>query len=192
MTGEAASPKRPLTLPGGPSAEARRAAMIRVDHAGEYGAVRIYEGQLAVFGRQPAVAETRAAIGAMAAQEARHLERFDALIAEHGVRPTALRPLWDVAGFALGAATALMGEKAAMACTAAVEEVIEAHYAQQGETLSGADQSLAATIAEFRADEAEHRHQALAAGAAQAPGYRLLSAAIRTGCRLAIKLSEKI
>ena len=181
-----------LPLPGGPPAEKRRAAMIRVDHAGEYGAVRIYEGQLAVLGRQARVAATREAIGRMAAQEARHLERFDALITAHHVRPTALRPLWDVAGFALGAATALMGEKAAMACTAAVEEVIEDHYARQGESLGEADRSFAKTIAEFRADEAEHRQTALSAGAEDAPGYRLLSAAIKTGCRLAIKLSEKI
>jgi 3-demethoxyubiquinol 3-hydroxylase len=181
-----------LPRPGGPSAAARRAAMIRVDQAGEYGAVRIYEGQRAVFGRQPAVARTRDCIEAMAAQEARHLERFDALIAEEGVRPTAFRPLWDAAGFALGAATALIGEKAAMACTAAVEEVIEEHYARQGEALGGTDAALAATIAEFREDEAQHRREALAAGAAETPGYRLLSSAIKAGCRLAIKLSEKI
>ena len=184
--------KRDLPQPGGPSAGTRRAAMIRVDHAGEYGAVRIYEGQLAVLGRQARVEATRDAVREMAAQEKRHLERFDALIAEHNVRPTALRPLWDAAGFMLGAATALMGEKAAMACTAAVEEVIEAHYAKQGETLSGSGDPLGAVIAEFRTDEAAHRERALAAGAESAPGYRLLSSAIKTGCRLAIKLSEKI
>ena len=191
MNGKAVPGERPIALPGGPSAEIRRERMIRVDHAGEYGAVRIYDGQRAVFGKQAAVAQTRATIEAMAAQEAAHLARFDALIAEHRVRPTALRPLWDVAGFALGAATALMGEKAAMACTAAVEEVIEEHYARQKNALP-ADEPLAATIAAFREDEAAHRRTALAAGAADTPAYRLLSGAIKTGCRLAIKLSEKI
>ena len=183
---------RKLALPGAPHAEARRAAMIRVDHAGEYGAVRIYEGQLAVLGRQSTVAATTAAIREMAAQEAEHLARFDALLAEHKVRPTALAPLWDVAGFTLGAVTALMGEKAAMACTAAVEEVIEDHYAAQAAALSDDDTGLTQTIQTFAADEARHRRQALDAGAAEAPGYQLLSSAIKAGCRLAIKLSEKI
>lgn len=184
--------KRAVALPGGPSAETRRARMIRVDHAGEYGAVRIYDGQRAVFGRQARVAGTRAEIEAMAAQEAAHLARFDALMAEHHVRPTALQPLWTIAGFALGAATALMGEKAALACTVAVEEVIDEHYARQGDALAAADAPLAETIAAFRGDEARHREAALAAGAAEAPAYRLLSSAIKAGCRLAIKLSEKI
>lgn len=184
--------ERTLPLPGAPGAKARRAAMLRVDHAGEYGAVRIYQGQLAVLGTPPATAKTAETLREMAAGEQRHLETFDRLIVEHGARPTALRPLWDVAGFALGAATALMGEKAAMACTAAVEEVIDEHYAGQAETLDGNDPALHALVEEFRADEAAHRRTALDAGAEQAPGYRLLSAAIKAGCRVAIKLSEKI
>ena len=116
------------------------AAMIRVDHAGEYGAVRIYAGQLAVLG----AAKTKAAdaIRHMAEQEREHLKRFDALIIERRVRPTVLQPVWQVAGFALGAATALMGEKAAMACTEAVEEVIDRHYAEQIEKLNTADSAL--------------------------------------------------
>lgn len=183
--------KRQIEKPGGPDAQQRRAAMIRVDHAGEYGAVRIYEGQLAVLGNRPAAAATAADIRHMANQEAAHLARFDALIGEHHVRPTALRPLWDVAGFALGAATALMGEKAAMACTAAVEQVIEDHYSRQLAAIEPTDQTLHETIAQFRADEAAHRGRALDAGAAQTPGYAVLSAAIRTGCRIAIKLSER-
>ena len=184
--------RRPMTLPGGPSTEERRAAMMRVDHAGEVGAVRIYQGQLAVLGAQAATAGTAAAIRSMAAQEARHLETFDKLLRERAVRPTALRPLWDVAGFALGAATALMGERAAMACTVAVEEVIEEHYGRQAEALSGTDPELEAVVREFGADEAAHRTEALDHGAKEAPGYRLLSGAIKAGCRLAIKLSEKI
>lgn len=185
--------RRPMVLPGGPSADERRAAMMRVDHAGEVGAVRIYEGQLAVLGARPTTADTAAAIRSMAAQEARHLETFDALLRARAVRPTALRPVWDLAGFALGAATALMGERAAMACTAAVEEVIAEHYGRQAESLStGEDPELEAVVREFRADEAAHRTEALDRHAAETPGYRLLSGAIKAGCRLAIKLSEKI
>jgi ubiquinone biosynthesis monooxygenase Coq7 len=163
------------------------AAMIRVDHAGEYGAVRIYEGQLAILGDTPA----SAAIRKMAAQEQRHLKAFDKLVNERQVRPTVLEPVWRIAGFALGAATALMGEKAAMACTAAVEEVIDAHYARQIERLDH-DPALKATVKDFRAEEIAHRDEALAHGAEDAPGYRLLSETIKAGCRLAIKLSERL
>jgi ubiquinone biosynthesis monooxygenase Coq7 len=170
----------------------RRAAMIRVDHAGEVGAVRIYEGQLAVLGASPRTNESADLIRAMAAQEQRHLETFDRLMREAEARPTLLRPLWDVAGFALGAATALMGEKAAMACTAAVEEVIDEHYARQAQALRGADPALKSVVEEFRKDEAEHRARALDAGAEETPGYRLLTAAIKTGCRLAIRLSARL
>ncbi|MEI9990299.1 MAG: demethoxyubiquinone hydroxylase family protein [Rhizomicrobium sp.] len=166
------------------------AAMIRVDHAGEYGAVRIYEGQLAVLGGRGS--KTADAIRHMAEQEQVHLKTFDALINERRVRPTALEPVWRVAGFALGAATALMGEKAAMACTAAVEEVIDHHYAAQVTKLGDADPKLKKTVEDFRAEEIAHRDLALEHGAEQAPGYRLLSAAIKAGCRIAIRLSEKI
>jgi 3-demethoxyubiquinol 3-hydroxylase len=163
--------------------------MIRVDQAGEYGAKRIYAGQLAVMGtRAPLAGEVRH----MAEQEAEHLARFDALIAERGVRPTALQPFWHVAGFALGAATALIGPKAAMACTAAVEEEIDRHYTAQLDELGKDDPELSATIEKFRAEEREHRETALAAGAEQAPAYPLLSGAIRLGCRMAIRLAERI
>jgi ubiquinone biosynthesis monooxygenase Coq7 len=151
--------------------------------------VRIYEGQLAVLGHRDS--ETVAAIRQMAAQEQRHLKAFDALVNERRVRPTALEPVWRVAGFALGAATALMGEKAAMACTAAVEEAIDEHYAAQVKVLDD-DPSLRQTVEEFRQEEVAHRDEAIAHGAEQAPGYKLLSAAIKAGCRVAIKLSEKI
>jgi ubiquinone biosynthesis monooxygenase Coq7 len=165
-------------------------AMIRVDHAGEYGAVRIYEGQLAVLGARGSAATE--AIKHMAEQEQRHLKTFDALVNARRVRPTALEPVWRVAGFALGAATALLGEKAAMACTAAVEEVIDEHYASQVAQLGARDPELTATVEDFRAEEIAHRDAALAHGAEEAPGYRLLSAAIKAGCRVAIRLSEKI
>lgn len=165
------------------------ARMLRVDQAGEYGATRIYAGQLAVLGdRNPIAAE----IQHMAEQESAHREKFDALLAERGVRPTALQPFWDVAGFALGAATALIGPKAAMACTAAVETEIDRHYTQQLEELGEDDPELSALIEQFRDDERAHRDAALAAGAEQAPAFTLLSGAIRLGCRVAIRLAERI
>jgi ubiquinone biosynthesis monooxygenase Coq7 len=179
-------PRKPK--PKAPGAAPDTDVMIRVDHAGEYGAVRIYEGQLAILGNR-ASGDT---IRHMAEQEQHHLKTFDRLVNERRVRPTALEPLWRVAGFALGAATALMGEKAAFACTAAVEEAIDEHYAQQIADLGDRDPALKQTVEEFRADEAVHRQTALDHGAEQAPGYRFLSGAIKAGCRVAIKLSEKI
>ncbi len=166
-----------------------RASMLRVDQAGEYGATRIYAGQLAVLRRNSPEAKL---IARMAAQEERHLERFDALMTKRRVRPTALQPLWNVAGFALGAATALMSEKAALACTDAIETEIDKHYSEQLEQLGDEDPELAADIARFRADEIEHRETAREAGARQAAGYPLLTAAIRAGCRVAIELSKRI
>ena len=163
--------------------------MLRVDQAGEYGATRIYAGQLAVMGdRAPLAAQ----VAAMAVQEADHRARFDALIARRGVRPTALQPLWGIAGYALGAATALIGPEAAMACTAAVETEIDRHYSEQLATLGTADPELADTIREFQADELEHRDTAIAAGAEDAFGYPVLSFLIRAGCRAAIALSKRI
>lgn len=165
--------------------------MIRVDQAGEFGATRIYAGQIAVMGdRGPHSAEIRH----MADQEEGHRERFDAMLAERGVRPTALHPFWSAAGYALGAGTALLGPEAAMACTAAVEEEIDKHYSEQLDRLTetGADPELAGMIEEFREDERQHRDAALANGAEQAPAYPLLSGAIKLGCRIAIKVSERI
>jgi len=163
--------------------------MLRVDQAGEYGATRIYAGQLAVMGtRGPHATE----IAAMAAQEEGHRIAFDAMMAERGVRPTLLQPVWSAAGFALGAATALIGPEAAMACTAAIETEIDRHYTRQIEDLGEDDPELSSRIDEFRADEREHRDAAMAAGAERAPAYPLLSGAIRLGCRLAIRLSERI
>ncbi|MEP7222215.1 MAG: demethoxyubiquinone hydroxylase family protein [Novosphingobium sp.] len=168
----------------------RLARMLRVDQAGEYGATQIYAGQLAVMGdRAPHAGK----VAAMALQEAAHRQRFDALIAKRGVRPTALQPVWAVAGFALGAATALIGPEAAMACTAAIETEIDKHYTAQLDDLAdGSDPELAALVEEFRGEEREHLEAALAAGAEKAPAYPLLSGAIRLGCRLAIRLSERI
>jgi ubiquinone biosynthesis monooxygenase Coq7 len=168
---------------------ADRDSMLRVDQAGEYGATRIYAGQLAVLRRNCPEAKL---VARMAAQEERHLKRFNALMAERRVRPTALQPLWNVAGFALGAATALISEKAALACTDAIETEIDRHYGRQLEELGEDDPELASDIAEFREEELEHRDAARQAGAAGALGYPLLTAAIRAGCRVAIELSKRI
>ena len=180
-------------LPGTQPSEPRDIeAMIRVDHAGEFGALRIYKGQLAVLSRTHPESAGVEAIRQMAAQEQKHFDAFDAMIKDRAVRPTALEPVWRAAGFALGAATALMGEKAAMACTVAVEDVIDEHYSRQIERLDKSEPELKATIQRFHADECAHRDEAIERGAQQAPGYPLLSAAIRLSCRLAIALSERI
>ena len=173
--------------PGDPRPDA--ASMLRVDQAGEYGATRIYAGQLAVLGEGHEAARL---IARMAAQEQRHLSHFDAMMAARGVRPTVLQPFWHVAGHALGAATALIGPKAAMACTAAVEDEIDAHYSEQLERLGDSDPPLSEAIADFQADEREHRDAAIQAGAEDAFGYPLLYATIRAGCRVAIELSKRI
>ena len=164
-------------------------SMIRVDQAGEYGATRIYAGQLAVLRANCAEAKL---IARMAAQEQRHLSRFNSLMARRRVRPTVLQPLWNVAGFALGAATALMSEEAALACTDAIETEIDKHYGAQLDALGTEDPELSADIGEFRAEEVEHRDTARSAGATNAAGYPLLTAAIRAGCRVAIGLSKRI
>ena len=164
-------------------------AMIRVDQAGEFGATRIYAGQLAVLGdRHPSAR----AIHHMAQQEERHRAFFDAMIARRGVRPTLLQPFWDVAGFALGAATAAFGPDAAMACTAAVETEIDKHYEEQLVALGESDPELSSAIADFQAEEVEHREHALAAGAENTPGYPVLSALIRLGCKVAIGAAKRI
>lgn len=175
--------------PGKRLTDADRASMVRVDQAGEFGAVRIYAGQLAVMGDRHPYGRL---IAGMAAQEERHRDAFDAMIARRGVRPTILAPFWNVAGFALGAVTAAMGPKAAMACTAAVETEIDKHYADQLDALGQDDPELSTAIADFQAEEAEHRDTAFAHGAEQAPAYPLLSGAIRLGCRAAIALSKRI
>jgi ubiquinone biosynthesis monooxygenase Coq7 len=175
-------------LPGDPTAREVLERTIRVDHAGEYGAKRIYEGQLAVLGRT----KYGPLIEHMKAQEQLHLDTFSRLIGERRVRPTALLPFWHVAGFALGAATALLGHRGAMACTVAVEEAIDEHYRAQEDILGDDEAELRADIARFRAEELEHRDTGLEHEAEQAPAYRLLSAAIKTGCKIAIKVSERV
>lgn len=178
--------------PGQGAWSARMAEILRVDHAGELGAVHIYRGQRAVLGEAPGRERVAGQLAEMEGHEAEHLARFDRLLTERRVRPTALAPVWRLAGFAVGAGTALLGEKAAHACTEAVESVIEEHYAGQIAELADRDPDLAAELSKFRDEELAHRDLAVEEGAREAPGYALLSAVIRTGCRTAIKLSEKI
>ena len=183
---------RPLPpRPGRGATRARLDEILRVDHAGELGAVHIYRGQRAVFERTDR-SRIRGQLADMEAHEAEHLARFDALLSQRRVRPTLLAPLWRAAGFALGAGTALLGEKAAHACTEAVETVIGDHYAGQVEELAARDPALAEELARFRDEELAHRDTAVEEGAREAPGYGVLSAVIRAGCRAAIKISEKL
>jgi 3-demethoxyubiquinol 3-hydroxylase len=175
-------------LPGDPPSRDELARMLRVDHAGEYGATRIYEGQLDVLGRRPAAAVIRQ----MAEAEKRHLARFETLLQERRVRPTLLHPLWNFAGYALGAASALLGEQAAMACTVAVEEVIDEHYQAQAAMLGEDYPALRETILSFRDDEIAHRDLAVARGAEESSAYDLISAVVKTGSRAAIWLSTRL
>ena len=187
------SEPRPIPLRPGPvAARARTHEMLRVDHAGELAAGAIYRGQRAVLRGSRGAGRTLATIADLEAQEDEHLARFDAILVERRVRPSLLAPLWRAAGFGLGAATALIGEKAAHACTEAVESVIERHYGAQIAELQTAEPALAAELARFRADELAHRDIAVAEGAREAPAYPLLAAVIRAGCRAAIKIAEKV
>ena len=163
--------------------------IIRVDHAGEYSATRIYEGQIAVFGKNTKIGKT---IQHMADQEQEHIEKFQELIVKERVRPTALLPLWSIAGYALGAGTALMGEKAAMACTVAVEKVIGEHYQEQITLLQQDQKELKSTIKKFAADELEHHDIGIAHDAESATGYKFLTNVIEIGCKAAIAISKKI
>lgn len=189
---DASAPERAVSaaerrLPGDLAPQDELHRMLRVDLAGEYGAARIYAGQLAVLGRSPSGPVLRH----MAAQEQRHLDQLTQMAADRRVRPTVLQPLWHVAGFALGAASALLGEKAAMACTVAVEEVIDEHYRRQAERLGESEPAVRASIEEFRRDELEHRDTALQHGATEAPAQMLLSGLVKAGSRAAIWLSER-
>ena len=163
--------------------------IIRVNHAGELGATRIYDGQIAVFGKNSKIGKT---IQHMADQEQEHIESFEKLIVSNRVRPTALLPVWNIAGFVLGATTALMGKKAAMACTVAVETVIGNHYGQQLKELKDDQKKLKKMIKKFQADELEHHDIGLKNNAEKAFSYNLMKKIISTGCKAAIGISKKI
>lgn len=162
--------------------------MIRVDHAGEYGAVRIYQGQLAVLGGGAKGDILRH----MLEQELHHEKTFAALVSDRRVRPTALLPLWHIAGYALGALSAAIGERGAMACTVAVEEAIDEHYAEQSASLDDDEAGLRSTIDKFRQEEVEHRDIGLEHEAELAPAYKLMSRVIKLGCKVAIAVSERV
>ncbi len=180
-----------MTLPGNLSKKEKLERMLRVDQAGEYGAKRIYAGQLAVLKNKSATETIRH----MADQEEKHLNEFNRLVKERNVRPTALQPLWHVAGWMMGAMSAALGEKAAMACTVAVESVINDHYAKQHAELQKdfpEEAALANTIEQFRQEEMEHHDTGLKHGAEESPFYELLTLGIKTKTRIAIWLSERI
>ncbi len=175
--------------------------LIRVNHAGEYGAKRIYEGQLAVLKDK----ECSTQIKHMLEQELEHLKYFEKEMADRQVRPSFFSPLWHVGGYALGAFTAMLGEKSAYACTVAVEEVIDEHYKKQlqkiSELTSDNDNkisdaetltSLAEKIEKFRQEEVEHKEISEHNGAEAAPFYPLLHFAVSNISRLAIKIAEKV
>ena len=188
----AAARRIPLPRPGVGQTRARMAEMLRVDHAGEFAAVHIYRAQRAVLEGRKGKAAIAADLTEMEGHEAVHLARFEALLNENRVRPTAMIPLWKLAATALGAGTALISEKAAHACTEAVESVIEKHYADQIEEIRDRDPELAAELTQFREEELAHHDHAIAHGSREAPGYRLLSSVIKVGCKAAIKISERI
>jgi len=176
------------TLPGNYTPQEEVARMLRVNHAGEYGAKRIYAGQLAVLGKSASAP----VLHEMAAQEQEHLDVFSNMLIKRRVAPTVFMPLWHVAGYALGAATALLGEKAAMACTVAVESVIDEHYAKQEAALGVEEPELRAVITKFRADEKAHHDVALEHGAEQSPFYHILRNIVVYQTKIAIWLSTRI
>lgn len=182
----------PLARPGRGAGAARTAEMLRVDHAGEYAAVLIYRAQRAVFEARRGREALAADMGRMEAEEQVHLDRFNALLNERRVRPTVMTPLWRLAASALGAGTALIGEKAAHACTEAVESVIGEHYEDQIAEIADRDPELAAVFQQFRDDELAHHDHAIEQGAHEAPAYPLLSAVIKAGCKAAIRISERV
>jgi|SRR5665213_870913 len=185
-------PPRPdPARPGRGATRARLAEILRVDHAGELAAVHIYRGQQAVFAAA-GNDQLGAAFASLRQQEAEHLKAFDELLAERGVRPSLFTPFWRVAAFALGAGTALLGEKAAHACTDAVEEVIGEHYAGQVLELKDREPELAERLCAFRDEELKHQADAVSEGAREAPGYGPLSSMIKAGCRAAIRTAEKL
>lgn len=185
--------RKTVRRPGRKADPGQIEAMVRVDHAGEYGAVRIYKGQRAVFSGRPAKARIATQLAHMEADEQHHLDAFDAHIRNGLARPTLLAPFWNFAGFALGAGTALMGEKAAHACTEAVESVIEGHYSAQIEELKLAGETeLEAQFTQFRDEEVAHKDLAVEEGAKDAAGYPVLSALITAGCHVAIEVTKRV
>ena len=175
-------------LPGDKKPKDDVDSMIRVNHAGEFGAKRIYAGQISVLGNTD-IGDT---LKHMEEQEIEHYNYFDDQIVRRGIRPTILSPIWNIAGFALGAGTAMLGKEAAMACTVAVEEAIDEHYQEQIEKLDDSEKELKEKIIKFREEELEHRDIGYENDAKLAPAYSLLYNAVRVGSKIAIGLSKRI
>ena len=166
--------------------------IIRVDHSGERGAIKIYEGQLLALKTVKQDNDLKDKIEKMKEQEKEHLEYFEKEIHKRKIKPTYFLPLWDVMGVTLGFGTALLGKKAAMLCTASVEEVIEEHYQNQLKKLGNDEMDLKAQIEKFKDDEAEHKNIAYETGADNRGLYSIMDKVIKTGSRIAITISEKI
>lgn len=177
-----------MTNPGDITGKELIDSILRVNHAGEYGAKRIYEGQMAILKNSPSLP----IIKHMAEQEQEHLDYFVNAIGENKARPTIMMPLWHIGAYAMGAITAMMGEKAAMACTVAVEEVIGEHYNEQLEKLGSKDNELKEKIKKFRDDELEHLNTGIDNHAEEAPAYPVLRKFVGTATKLAIMISKRI
>ena len=166
--------------------------IIRVDHAGERGAIKIYEGQLLALNTIREDKNLKRIIEEMKEHEKEHLEYFEKEIQKRKIKPTYLLPLWDIMGVSLGFGTALLGKKAAMLCTASVEEVIETHYENQLKKIGSDEKDLKIKIEKFKSDEVNHKNTAYDSGASKSGIYSVLDVLIRTGSKIAINISEKI
>ena len=166
--------------------------IIRVDHAGERGAIKIYEGQLLALSTIKQDEDLKNIIKEMKEHEKEHLEYFEKEIQKRKIKPTYLLPLWDIMGVSLGFGTALLGKKAAMLCTASVEEVIETHYENQLKKIGSDEKELKIKIEKFKSDEVNHKNTAYDSGASKSGIYSVMDKLIRTGSKIAINISEKI
>ena len=166
--------------------------IIRVDHAGERGAIKIYEGQLLALNTIREDKTLKRIIEEMKEQEKEHLEYFEKEIQKRNMKATYMLPLWDLMGISLGFGTALLGKKAAMLCTASVEEVIENHYENQLSKIGEDEKDLKTKIEKFKGDEVNHKNTAYESGATKSGLYSIMDKIIRTGSKIAITISEKI
>jgi len=166
--------------------------IIRVDHAGERGAIKIYEGQLLALKTIKSDEKLKNIIEKMKEHEKEHYEFFDKEINKRNIKPTYLLPLWDLMGVTLGFGSALLGKKASMLCTASVEEVIDEHYKKQIEKLGNDENELKKKIQKFNEDENNHKNIAYEEGATNKGMFKIMDTVIKTGSKLAIVISEKI
>ena len=166
--------------------------IIRVDHAGERGAIKIYEGQLLALNTFKKNEKLKKMIEGMKEHEKEHFEYFDKEIQKRNIKPTVFLPIWDLLGVTLGFGTTMLGEKAAMLCTASVEEVIDGHYKNQLEKLGDDERELKKSISKFRDDEIDHKNMAYQKGATKQGFYFILDKIIQASSKAAIKVSEKI